>query len=67
MSENTFPQAQQVRSIFEKAARDNAATFEAMVDVSVAVTKASLDYAGQVSEQWGKLATETTRRFTKTA
>jgi hypothetical protein len=67
MSENTFPQAQHMKSFFEKAAKDNAATFEAMVDASVAMTKASLDYAAQVSEQWGKLATETSRRMTKPA
>ena len=67
MSENTFPQVQHVRSFLEKTAKDNAATFEAMVDASVAVTKASLDYAAQVSEQWGKLATETSRRLNQPA
>jgi hypothetical protein len=67
MSENTFPQVQQVWSFFEKAAKDNAAAFEAAVDTSVVVTKASLNYAAQMSEQWGKFATEATRRLAKTA
>ncbi len=66
MSDNTFPQAQQAWTFFEKAAKDNAAAFEAAVDTSLVVTKASLSYAAQLSEQWGKLAAETTRRFTHT-
>ncbi len=65
MSENTFPQVQQFVSYFEKAARDNAAAFEAAVDTSLALTKASLNYTVQLSEQWGKFATEASRRFTK--
>jgi hypothetical protein len=65
MTETTFPHAQQAWSMFEKAAKNNAAMFEAAVDTSVAVTKASLSYAAQLSEQWSKLATESARRFTK--
>ncbi len=67
MSENSFPQVQQMTTFFEKTARDNAAALEAAVDTSVAVTKASLSYAVQLTEEWGKLATEATRRFSKTA
>jgi len=67
MSESSFPQVQQVWSFFEKASKDNATAFEAAVDTSVVVTKASLDYATLLTEQWGKLATETTRRLTRTA
>jgi hypothetical protein len=63
MSDNTFPQVQQAWSMFEKVTKDNAAMFEAAVDTSVVMTKASLSYAAQMSEQWGKLATEASRRF----
>ncbi len=64
MSENAFPQVQQqVLSFFEKATRDHAAAFEAAVETSLVVTKASLDYAALLSEQWGKLATDASRRF----
>jgi hypothetical protein len=67
MSETSFPQVQQARSFFEKTIKDNAAAWQTAVDVSVAVTRASLDYSAVVMEQWGKLATETPRPFTKTA
>lgn len=67
MSETSFPQLQQARSFFEKTTKDSAAAWQTAVDVSVAVTRASLDYTGLVMEQWTKLATETTRHFTKTA
>jgi len=67
MSENSFPQVQQVWSLFEKAGKDNAAALEAAVDTSLILTKASLNFAAQVSEQWGKLATETARRYSKTS
>ena len=52
MSENPFPQVQQMTTFFEKTARDNAAALEAAVDTSVAVTKASLSYAVQLTEEW---------------
>lgn len=67
MTENTFPQVQQVWAFWEKAAKDNVATLETAIDTSVAVTKATLSVAVQLSEQWGKLATDAARRFTKTA
>jgi hypothetical protein len=67
MMENTFPQAQQIWTFWEKAAKENAAIVETAIDTSVAVTKASLSVAAQLSEQWGKLATDAARRFTKTA
>ncbi len=63
MSDNTFPQLQQFASFFEKASRDNQAAFEAAVDTSVVVTKASLSYASELATQWGKLATDNARRF----
>jgi hypothetical protein len=55
---------QHVTSFFEKATRDRAAMFEAAVDTSLAVTKASLSYAATLAEQWGKLATEASRTLT---
>jgi hypothetical protein len=67
MTENMFPQVQQVWSFWEKAMKDGAAALETVVDTQLAVTKASFSYASQISEQWGKLATEATRRVTKTA
>jgi len=63
MSESSFPQVQQAVSFFEKATQDNAAAFEAAVDTSLVISKASLSYAALLTEQWGKLATETSRRF----
>ncbi len=63
MSESSFPQVQQMTSFFEKATEENARAFEAAIDTSLALTKASLSYAVLVAEQWGKLAAETTRRF----
>jgi len=65
MSENAVSQMQHTSPFFERLARDNAAAFEAAVDVSVVMTKASLTYAAQMSEQWGKLATDLTRRITR--
>lgn len=68
MSENSFPQMQQNWSaLVEKVSKDNAAALEAAVDTSLALTKASLAFAAQVSEQWGKVATEAARRLVKTA
>jgi hypothetical protein len=67
MTENTFPQVQQMWTLWEKAAKENAAALESAIDTSVVMTKASLSYAAQMSEQWTKLATDSARRFTKTA
>jgi hypothetical protein len=67
MSESSFPQVQQMSSFFEKLAKDGAGAFEAAVDTSVVVTKAQLAYATVLTEQWGKLATDTARRLAKTA
>jgi hypothetical protein len=67
MTDATFPQVQQVWGFWEKAAKENVAALEAAIDTSVAVTKASLSFASQMSEQWGKLATDAARRFSKTA
>jgi hypothetical protein len=67
MSESSFPQVQQAWSFFEKVAKDNVSMFETAVDTQAAVAKASLNYATLVTEQWGKLVAETTRRFSKPA
>jgi hypothetical protein len=67
MTDATFPQVQQVMTFWEKAAKENAAAVEAAIETSVAVTKTSLGFAAQMSEQWGKLATDATRRLTRTA
>jgi hypothetical protein len=67
MSEATFPQVQQIWTFWEKTTKENVAAAEAAFDTSVAVTKASFSFATQISEQWGKLAADTARRFTKTA
>jgi hypothetical protein len=74
MSEGMLSQVQQkvqakvtqASSFFEKAAKDNAAAFEAAVETSLVVTKASFGFAMQLTEQWAKLATEQTRRFVPT-
>ncbi len=67
MSEATFPQVQQIWTFWEKTTKDNVAAMEAAIETSVVVSKASLNFASQVSEQWGKLAADTARRFSKTA
>jgi hypothetical protein len=67
MFESSVPQVQQAWSFFEKVAKDNASMFETAVDTQAAVAKASLNYATLVTEQWGKLIAETTRRFSKPA
>jgi hypothetical protein len=67
MTENAFPQVQQVWSFWENAAKEGASALETAIETHVALSKATFGYAAQVSEQWGKLAIEATRRMTKTA
>jgi hypothetical protein len=67
MSEATFPQVQQIWTFWEKTTKDNVDAALAAIDTSVAVSKASLAFAAQVSEYWTKLASDTAHRLTKTA